>query len=871
MVMEKTDNTENTDKKFNKWFRRWSNFSFNDYCKDFTVSTLYRTISIGALLYLFKTPIKTLLDPILIDTIFKYIPQTVVTDFLILLFSLIGFLHFLKQLKHHVIPTCDSLVLWFFIFLIYFFIYKIDDSYQFYHFSILPLSNYTLSTVSILSISMLAWSYKSYILIKPSSKPTTLTLIEDIPSLLNKDIYNYTSYASQIASHIKNTTTETSFAIAVTGQWGVGKSDFLKRLKSELEKSDDIVFEFNPWRVSKSDAIIEEFFKALSKQLKPYNHAITGVIKEYSERILKSAKEIHFKFLDALINDWILEEDLQKKYDIINQTIRLTSKRFIIFIDDLDRLTSKEIMEVLRLIRNTASFSNTFFIVAIDQHYTTNVLKNSKDLFNEEEYLKKIFQLTITLPTFKRDIFYEQMKKYLVTEDLDIDSKEKLEQALAILFDVVNKEENELMKELFHTSYSEPIVFSVIENMRDLKRFCNSFKIAYNLLRNEIELQDLIILELIRNKNIEIYESIRNMKSINQVSANRFEINSEFFNNKFKDKNISEKEQYENVVKLLITNNADSKNEGRFALAHNFYIYFSYQLFNLISLSEFKQTLSKNTTDIVDTFRTWIKNGKEKELSQLLDNISGFKDADELQKIAITLLAIGNSKFFNIAFGLLISKWNSNLTLYFNSNKELQEKHLFSVLDNNLIANFTRASFAKQLLSEKLDNNVKEILSREKLKSIIKTLFEDYLDSKPNDHQMTKAFFMLNAIDTVDSKFIIDEYICKKYKDYLLTNESAFEGFLKIIVGPYYYPYSGLLAFDAFLIQIFPNIREFKEHLDKFEFVNIEMNQFRAIILPHLLPYFENQVKPFTITDKEDFQFVNDFLKLKLDATGISE
>lgn len=67
-----------------------------------------------------------------------------------------------------------------------------------------------------------------------------------------------------------------------------------------------------------------------------------------------------------------------------------------VFIDDLDQLSTNEIFEVFRLIRNTASFPNLIYFVAFDRSYTVKML--SEKYQDAEKYIDKIFQLEIPLP-----------------------------------------------------------------------------------------------------------------------------------------------------------------------------------------------------------------------------------------------------------------------------------------------------------------------------------------------------------------------------------------------------------------------------------------------------------------------------------------
>ena len=50
-------------------------------------------------------------------------------------------------------------------------------------------------------------------------------------------------------------------------------------------------------------------------------------------------------------------------------------KRLIVFVDDFDRLTDVEIIEVLKLIDKNAAFRNTIFITAYDERAVSNALR----------------------------------------------------------------------------------------------------------------------------------------------------------------------------------------------------------------------------------------------------------------------------------------------------------------------------------------------------------------------------------------------------------------------------------------------------------------------------------------------------------------
>ena len=122
----------------------------------------------------------------------------------------------------------------------------------------------------------------------------------------------------------------------------------------------------------------------------------------------------------------------------------------------------------------------------------------------------------------------------------------------------------------------------MIDTVRDLKRFCNAFKIAFEILKDEAEISDLIVLELIRNKNILVYNSIRNRKIITQDmdSMNKLSLDKEEWDKLKKQLPDDDRSAIIQAVEFLFTDK-EFKNQRKMVLSQNFYIYFSYQLFNL--------------------------------------------------------------------------------------------------------------------------------------------------------------------------------------------------------------------------------------------------------------------------------------------------
>lgn len=163
----------------------------------------------------------------------------------------------------------------------------------------------------------------------------------------------------------------------------------------------------------------------------------------------------------------------------------------IITIDDVDRLQSKELMMVLKIIRDTADFPNVFYIVAADNLHLRRML-NNMNIDDAETYLKKFFNLEFQLPANENVAFKKLLAllndKY---EELRIDSFTRE--------NYISQIENVLyVKEAF-------------PNLRDVYRFVNSYFLAIDAMKDacELNLFDLFLLTMIQTLNLEYYMQLR--------------------------------------------------------------------------------------------------------------------------------------------------------------------------------------------------------------------------------------------------------------------------------------------------------------------------------------------------------------------------
>lgn len=309
-----------------------------------------------------------------------------------------------------------------------------------------------------------------------------------------EDLLNRTDIAYEIAEKISNTKSkESSFALGINGEWGSGKSSFIyliqRHLNKIINKKDRIIINYNPWLSHDIQNIAISFFKTLSQALKPYHSGVSNNITKYARLLVEGSQSKYASIITTVIDHFSAETTLQAEFDKVNETFISLNKQIIIIIDDVDRLDHEEINELLKLIRNSANFANTTFIVAYDRNYLIEALK-SLNSYSPYNYLEKIFQHEFILPAIEKDVIPVLIEKSIYPH-LKFLHKE--------LFRTVLKSGEKVTEKTF-------VFRNHIKTIRDAIKFSNGFIFIYNQLKLEISLIDLFNLEVLKFKYPSAYQ-----------------------------------------------------------------------------------------------------------------------------------------------------------------------------------------------------------------------------------------------------------------------------------------------------------------------------------------------------------------------------
>lgn len=303
----------------------------------------------------------------------------------------------------------------------------------------------------------------------------------------DEDILNRSSFAESIANKLLRTKlSEGSFAIGIVAPWGYGKTSFVNLIKYHLGDRA-IVMDYSPWVYGKGSNLTQAFFAELSKKLSCYNRSLNHQIKAYASLLGKTDSTM-LQLLSSVYALFHREDSLETAKETLEKTLQSIPKPIVVVVDDLDRLIGEEIMEVLQLMRNGASFPNLYFIAAYDKNYMVKTISEQNKVIMPDIYLEKIFQIEYTIPQFEKEVLrkvlFDSCCKFMVNEN-DVE---------------------DLKEAVYDSSGFRSFVIDGLRSLRDVKRFVNALHATYPHLAGEIVLKDLMNITLLKVKYREVFD-----------------------------------------------------------------------------------------------------------------------------------------------------------------------------------------------------------------------------------------------------------------------------------------------------------------------------------------------------------------------------
>lgn len=294
--------------------------------------------------------------------------------------------------------------------------------------------------------------------------------------------------------------------IALNGPWGSGKSSAMNLLKHHLKPAVDEglleIVTFNPWWFRGEEALVLAFFRELYSATQPsLPDRAKKALSKLGARLMKAGSFVSSAAdaagaagagaVAAGAMDWLTGlieqgESVEKLHQELSDALGSQGKRYVVMIDDIDRLAPDEALAMFRMVKSVGRLPNVIYLLAFDRALAERVVA---DRFPSEgpHYLEKIVQASFELPPADPFDLHAHLWGRITSICGEVGD--------AQVVHVMN---------LFHG-----VVTREIRTARDMVRFVNALSITWAAVQGEVDLGDFISLEALRLFQPSIYQAVR--------------------------------------------------------------------------------------------------------------------------------------------------------------------------------------------------------------------------------------------------------------------------------------------------------------------------------------------------------------------------
>ncbi|MFV3131414.1 KAP family P-loop NTPase fold protein [Niveispirillum sp. KHB5.9] len=318
------------------------------------------------------------------------------------------------------------------------------------------------------------------------------------------DRLNYAPFSARIAKAIISLAAPNGYVIGLHGQWGSGKSTVINFILAHLRKhnaehEDDQIIEidFRPWIVSEHQDLITAFFKILSERLGPkesrwqrlrrhmfsFIHGTTDNLVDAAATVALSVDptgavagfgaNLAKKSVNALLGRFLEDPSLQAAYESLKDQLSRSGKRFLVTIDDIDRLENEHVRSIMQMVKSIGRLPNVVYLLSYDRQIVWDALDQVRGPAGPR-FAEKIVQQEIELPKPSRNAL------------------------LAILDEEISFLTGPIPNSARWQYLIRDGVRRWIRSPRDVVRLSNSVKFSWPAMEGEIDPQDLLAMEGLR-------------------------------------------------------------------------------------------------------------------------------------------------------------------------------------------------------------------------------------------------------------------------------------------------------------------------------------------------------------------------------------
>jgi len=311
-----------------------------------------------------------------------------------------------------------------------------------------------------------------------------------------EDSFGFDPLAKAVADSISKMEIPDGTVIAVNGPWGSGKSSLINLVRWHLRGKEDRlkIVDFRCWWFRGEEALTLAFFQELYSALNPSLKRKTkkalwklGRYLSAAGTMLNASGIVGADKIASSFGKLIAQGDtVEKLHGEVSDALQNNSKRYLIVIDDIDRLSQDEALLIFRLVKSAGRLPNVIYLLAYDRQLAEKIV-TQRYPSEGPHYLEKIVQASFELPEPDRLSLEKEFERRL--------------------YSIIGEKEFE--DEVYSANLFREIIAPEIKTPRDVLRILNSLRVTWPAVKGEVHPADFLCIETLRIQRSELYRTLR--------------------------------------------------------------------------------------------------------------------------------------------------------------------------------------------------------------------------------------------------------------------------------------------------------------------------------------------------------------------------
>jgi predicted KAP-like P-loop ATPase len=298
-----------------------------------------------------------------------------------------------------------------------------------------------------------------------------------------------------VTSLVRAIVSDRAPVVALTGAFGDGKTSVLNLLSTALEQRHDVVFvRFSTWLPMDEETLVSTLLSAVLAKLE------TKLFVPKIKRDLLALTRLLFSVLPKLpasLMELVAKPSQEQQTAELQRNLSRLPVRVAVLLDDMDRMRRRELDVLFKILRGVPEFPQFTYVCAFDPDSLVQTLRRNDTEQSREEaerFLEKFFPDEIPLPKIDASSLAVEFEKrfYAICDRNNL---------------IMEPEQRQKFKDQLRPLWQKNLK-RYFGNLRRVKRFTNRISRSLPLVGQEVNLQDYVLLEMVRMMKPVLFEEI---------------------------------------------------------------------------------------------------------------------------------------------------------------------------------------------------------------------------------------------------------------------------------------------------------------------------------------------------------------------------